>query len=138
MLILYAFGCDDTEFPSRGGGTIVGDDYASVVQVFDGSCVGCHGPNNPPGGLDLETDPCSAIVDVPSSQSVPYVVPGDPEGSLLWSRIADNGTHGSVMPPSGKMPQANIDTVAAWIEGGAICDEPVASLEQNVRAGGGW
>ena len=136
VLILLALGCDDTEFPTSEGGTFTGDDYATVVEVFDGWCVECHRSDGPIANLDLETDPCEALVNVVSSRTVPYVVPGDHEGSVLWNRIASTGTYGGVMPPAGPMPQANIDSVAAWIDAGASCTGPVAS--RAPAEGGGW
>lgn len=56
--------------------------------------------------------------------SVPYVVPGNPEGSYLYQKItnthAESGARGGdYMPPSGLMPNSNIDLVQDWIAAGA-------------------
>ena len=54
MVILLAVACDDTEFPTDGVGTIVGDSYPDVVAIFDGYCVSCHRSSGPVARLDLE------------------------------------------------------------------------------------
>lgn len=140
MLLLLAVACDDTTFPAAGGDAIVGDSYTDVVQIFDGNCMPCHSAATATAGLDLETDPCSAIVDVPSSQGDPYVVPSDSGASVLWNRVADTGVHGGVMPPAGQMRQENVDTIAAWVDGGASCEESVAALlaRSTCVVGGAW
>jgi hypothetical protein len=120
VVFLLAVACDDTEFPTDAGGTFEGDSYADVVQIFDAHCVSCHRSSGPVAGLDLESDPCEAIVGVASSRTDPYVVPGDREASVLWHRVADTGQFGVLMPP-GSMAEANVDTIGAWIDAGASC-----------------
>lgn len=118
--------CDDTEFKSVGGGPVEGEGYEAVVEVFDGNCLACHSAGAKLGSLDLETDPCGALVGV-SAANAEYggallVDPGNSSGSVLWHKVADTGTYGDVMPTSGAMDQANIDIIAAWIDDGASCD----------------
>lgn len=118
--------CDDTEFNSAGGGPVEGEGYEAVVEVFDANCLACHSAGAKLGSLDLETDPCGALVGV-SAANAEYggallVDPGNSSGSVLWHKVADTGTYGDVMPTSGAMDQANIDIIAAWIDDGASCE----------------
>lgn len=46
-----------------------------------------------------------------------YVVPGDPAASELYKRLTGDGV--SVMPPSGKLPDATIQLFYDWIAQGA-------------------
>ncbi|MDP2313898.1 MAG: c-type cytochrome domain-containing protein [Pseudomonadota bacterium] len=126
MLLMLLLACDDDIFPPpTGGGDVVqGDSYADVVTVFEGACVSCHGAGAPTAGLDLETDPCAAIVDVSSvTYGAAYVAPGDSPGSVVWNKMADTGVHGGVMPTFGAVAEASVATVAAWIDAGASCDD---------------
>lgn len=58
-----------------------------------------------------------------SGDLVPYVVPGDPDGSYLYRKIAGGpycGSPSDPMPPTGALPAATIETIRLWIEGGAL------------------
>ena len=46
-----------------------------------------------------------------------YVVPGNPEESMLYRRLTGDGV--PVMPPSGKLPDETIQLFYDWIEQGA-------------------
>jgi hypothetical protein len=123
-LLLLMAGCDDTIF-GAGDGEVSGTGYAAVVQVFDQNCAnGCHAASSAFGGLDLETDPCAAIVGVQAAgYDAVLVAPGDSAGSVLWNKMADTGAYGAVMPSSGVLDQELVDLVAAWIDEGASCVE---------------
>ncbi|MEZ4235203.1 MAG: c-type cytochrome domain-containing protein [Myxococcota bacterium] len=99
--------------------------WADVQPIFANGCAGCHYQvANGLGGFRFadETD----LVNVPSVvvPGLPYVRPGDPDGSYLWHKI--NGTQGSVggaggrMPPGGALSQAQLDLVETWIRDGAL------------------
>ncbi len=45
------------------------------------------------------------------------VVPGDPEGSVLYQRLTGQG--GPIMPPTGKLPNDLLKLVYDWIKQGA-------------------
>ena len=123
-LLVLAAGCDDTTVPNHaGGGTVTGSGFDAVVQIFDGSCLSCHSAGAATGGLDLETDACASLVDVAAvGYSGTLVVPGDHASSVLWSKMADDGGFGGVMPPGGVIDSASLDIVTAWIDDGASCD----------------
>jgi hypothetical protein len=94
-----------------------GADYpAEVTAVFSGNTctnAGCHGSGSASGGVSLDEGGCEDAV------SGGYAVAGDSAGSPLWIEV-DTGD----MPiGSGSLSQADLDTIAAWIDGGADCAE---------------
>ena len=121
---LVLVGCDDTEFPSSGGGDDVTETgYAGVQQVAAGSCLtGCHEAAVATAGLDLETDLCAATVGVTGGCGEVLVAAGDSAGSLLWQKIDGSQGCGGLMPPAGQLDQSLIDLVAEWIDSGAACE----------------
>jgi hypothetical protein len=49
----------------------------------------------------------------------PVVLPGDPENSLLVQKVLGTHTEGTIMPPGGKLPEDEIQTIIDWVAGGA-------------------
>ena len=90
-------------------------------QVFTPYCVSCHGNSLAQGGLNLAPGKAhSNLVGVVATSSLlKRVDPQFPENSYLLKRM--EGSSGeSIMPPSGKVNQALIDSVSAWIESGSL------------------
>lgn len=92
--------------------------------VFSPKCASCHDGvgNNLPGSMDLssESGSLASLVDVPSQNdplSQDRVEPGMPDMSYLMDKI--DGTDPQQMPPSGPLPQAEIDAIRQWIIDGA-------------------
>lgn len=89
------------------------------------SC-GCH-QVGASGGLAMGMDAASAyaaMVNVPSSNGMNYVTPGDPATSYMFHKVAgtqvEAGGGGSLMPLGAPaLPQGQIDAIAAWIADGA-------------------
>lgn len=124
---------DPTDPADGAGGTMAdaGTPPASATftevndQVLSARCatIGCHGAFLPQRGLDLQTDPYEAIVDVMSSTTddLTYVVPGDPEASFLYQKIATNSPPAGLrMPPLVPLNDESIELVRSWIAGGAL------------------
>lgn len=88
----------------------------SAIQktIFNTNCVSCHSGSIPSGKLDLSSD--NAYSELMSKN---IVVPGNSSFSVLYDRLNTND-QSKVMPPSGKMAQVLIDSVAAWIDKGAL------------------
>ena len=83
-----------------------------ILPIFT-NCLDCHGPDDTRRMLNLRLD----TPDFLSS----HIVPGDPNDSLIYQRIAEDDPI-RVMPPtsSGRTLTAEqIETVRAWIAGGA-------------------
>ena len=90
-------------------------------NVFDAYCTSCHGNSLAQGGLNLASRKALAnLLDKKATAStLKRIDTQNPENSYLLIRL--EGSNGeSVMPPSGKLNQAVIDSVRSWIEKGAL------------------
>jgi hypothetical protein len=86
-----------------------------VLPILTAHCIGCHKGENGKGGLDLST--YAKLKEGGASGEV--IKPGDPENSRLYRLTAHKEQ--PFMPP--KMPQIakeQLDTLAAWIQQGAL------------------
>ncbi len=111
VLALALSACDDEKFNAvEGGGAVSGEGCDAVAEVIASNCVSCHSAGGGAGGLDLETDWYTAVIDGG------LVVAGDSAGSVLYQRITSTT---SPMPPSGLMAESNQTIVADWIDAGA-------------------
>ncbi len=103
---------------------------AHIQPIFTGNCAfasGCHAGPNPQQGMNLSAGQAySNVVNVFSNQ-VPRlrrIEPNNPDSSYLVLKL--QGVAGSVgglgtrMPLGGQLTQAQIDTVRAWVAGGAL------------------
>ena len=135
MLALFLlFACDDVLFqPSENGTLPPGTEgWCAAEQILASDCAGCHSASAAAGGLDLETDPHAAIVDVPSATNGELLVaPGDPDGSLLLRKMEDTqrAGEGGVMPPGAALDAATVALVRQWIADGAddVCDQTITA-----------
>lgn len=114
-------GCSGTE-PETTSPASCSPDLASIQQdIFAKSCAqaGCHGETDPAVGLRLVGENVDAqLVSMPSSACSDRirVVPGSPEQSLLFEKIAAAAPAcGTRMPPSGGLAAAEIECVRQWI-----------------------
>jgi mono/diheme cytochrome c family protein len=89
-------------------------------------CLACHATGSKKGGLDL-TRRASTLL---GGKSGPAIVPGKPEESLLFEKVA-----AGEMPPKIRLRPEQVAAVRAWIESGAGYEsEPLAAR----RAGLDW
>jgi predicted CxxxxCH...CXXCH cytochrome family protein len=127
-LLLLTAACNTTKTSTTDTGTVPTDPttsaegWCAVQATFNQACLVCHSATSALGGLDLESDPYVALVDVVSqAYGVRLVVPGDPQASFLMAKL--NGTmatgQGSFMPPNGPLDPADLDEVYGWILDGA-------------------
>jgi mono/diheme cytochrome c family protein len=84
-----------------------------VAPLFQSKCQVCHNQGTSLGGWDSTS--YEAVMT--SGKNGPVVIPGDVSNSLLAQLVS--GTQGSVMPPTGKMPDAEIQIIVDWIAAGA-------------------
>lgn len=97
---------------------------SSIQQyVFTPSCAitGCHSAVSPQSDLNLSSGSSySSLVDVTSQEDgvMKRVAPGNSAQSWLMKKLNGDGT--SLMPSAGQLAQAMIDSVAAWIDAGAV------------------
>jgi hypothetical protein len=85
----------------------------------------CHGSTPPAQNLDLRVGASyRAMVGVNSTQctGTKLVAPGDPNNSYVIWKIKNSGPCllGGRMPPAAPLSAANMSTITAWIEQGAL------------------
>jgi mono/diheme cytochrome c family protein len=83
-----------------------------VMPILEAKCKVCHGSL---GGWDTT----SYKTVTTTGDHAPVVKPGDAKGSLLAQKILGTQTVGSIMPPSGKLTDAEIQVILDWIAAGA-------------------
>lgn len=90
----------------------------NVKPIFDANCARCHGGMNHRGGLNIDTR--AGLLKGGHDGAV--IVPGDAKNSLLIKLIRHEGPADDPMPmpPKGKLSDADIATVTAWIQAGAV------------------
>ncbi|HTV07716.1 MAG TPA: c-type cytochrome domain-containing protein [Candidatus Aquilonibacter sp.] len=93
--------------------------YESQVKpIFQSNCYRCHSGFNHRGGLQLDTK--EHILR--GGKNGPVIVPGHPEQSLLLRLVQHQGPANDPMPmpPKRKLSDADIATIARWIQAGAL------------------
>jgi hypothetical protein len=101
---------------------------AQVRPVLEQKCFACHSGEHPQGGLKLT----SRAGVLKGGASGPAAVPGKPNASAL---VAAVNYHGRRMPPQGKLPQSQIDTLTRWVAMGLPWPTEHADLEPRVHHG---
>ena len=122
--------------PPPGAG--FGPNFSEIqASVFTPTCLGagCHSGAGA-AGLNLEAANSYAMLyQIASSQDggVQRVNPGNPDLSYLITKLEGPGASGGQMPPSGPLPQADIDVIRLWITNGAIDDTAQPSIPVQVQ-----
>ena len=73
----------------------------------------CHGSL---GGWDASSYQAATT----TGDNAPVVIPGDAENSLLAQKLQGTQNTGAIMPPAGKLPDAEIQVILDWIAAGAL------------------
>lgn len=96
--------------------------FSSIqTEVLDNSCAlsGCHDGTRRPNltaGVAFVN-----IVNMPSTQGLNYIEPGDPDNSYLYLKLLGNNISGSRMPVGADpLSIAVTDSIKKWIENGAL------------------
>jgi hypothetical protein len=95
------------------------------VNVFSIDCAvsGCHGGAAAQQGMRLDPGFSAGnliCVPVPRDPSQIRVIPGDPDKSLIISKLEGTQTLGDRMPQGGPyLPQSTINVIREWIQNGA-------------------
>jgi mono/diheme cytochrome c family protein len=106
QLVQFIRGMSST---SSGGTPLFATD---VLPIFQAKCVVCHGSL---GGWTAS----SYTGVMTTGTHGPVVNPGDASNSLLVQKLQGTQVTGSVMPPSGKLSDAEIQVIIDWINAGA-------------------
>ena len=98
-----------------------------IKPIFRQHCMNCHNQADAKGGLALDTH--GAVITGGGSGEVVYA--NEVDSSRLWQLVAHEDT--PVMPPKAdKLPQDQIDMIAAWISGGLL--ENMGSKASKAKA----
>ena len=98
------------------GGLWASDDpaWSDVRAILAARCVECHGGEQLKGGFRLATAETFAA----GGDRGPVVDAGDPAASRLLEAISYRNPE-LAMPPTGQLPQEEIDLLTAWVHAGA-------------------
>ena len=114
-------GSTGDEEPLVAGAVIC--DAAAVQTIFDNSCsaAGCHGGAVPAAALDLSgTSGAEQLVSVEAALCDGWtrIVPGQPEASLLYQKLAGPPPAGCgvQMPIGVSLGETDLSCIASWIE----------------------
>lgn len=102
-------------------------EFSAVFSLLVESCASCHEDSYIPSYIDsndAEATYAMLLELTPrSDEGGHYVVPGDPDASLLYEKINPNPAEGTIMPPpTSREPALTADEVALvqrWIAAGA-------------------
>jgi hypothetical protein len=94
---------------------------AEVRPILQANCVSCHGGQKVRSGLRLT----SREALLKGGDRGPAVSPDKPGESLLLRAVGH--AEGLKMPPKGKLPQAQIDSLTRWVKLGAPWPERAAA-----------
>jgi cytochrome c553 len=103
-----------------------------VAPILIESCLGCHGGDEPKGGLNL----MGAGSALRGGETGTVIVPGDSDASLLWQFIESEQ-----MPPEKPLRPHEKELLRQWITGGAAWGtDPIDPLDLTTRrrAGRDW
>ncbi|MCA2971023.1 MAG: PSD1 domain-containing protein [Acidobacteriaceae bacterium] len=101
-----------------------------VRPIFEKSCANCHGPQVQLGALRLDS---KTLAFAGGQSRQPGIVPGKPEQSTLFQRIAGT-TDQARMPMGGKpLDAAAINTIKNWIAQGAEWPEAASAKAAEIK-----
>ena len=83
-----------------------------ILPVFAARCNMCHGASGGWDGTSYEKA-------MSTGENAPVIIPGDIDNSLLAQKLLGTQTLGALMPPAGKLPDAEIQIILNWIKEGA-------------------
>lgn len=95
--------------------------HTQVKPVLQQHCLQCHNGSLPPPALNLTS---KAAAFKRSASGRDYILPGDPDCSLLISAVQRGGTHPKMMPRTDvSLTDDQIGMLREWIEDGAFWPE---------------
>ena len=91
-----------------------------VSPILAQNCITCHNPRRVAAGKSGNLDQTSRDGLLKGGKSGPAITPGNPDASLLIHRVRGDLPGQDVMPPDGRLTDAQIATLVRWIEEGAV------------------
>ena len=108
------------------GSAPIGEPEVQLAQleadIFEPRCsnAACHGGAGPVRGLDLGVGKVyDSVVDKESTIGDILVIPGDPQGSLLYRVLRESVDDIRQMPPGFVIEEEDLAQIRSWIEAGA-------------------
>ena len=114
LVVMACLACGSTQAqtpPDNAAGAVFFE--KRIRPILAANCYQCHGPEKKRAGLVLDSLP--AILR--GGDRGPAVLPGKPDESLLIRAVHYGGE--PRMPPKGKLPEARIGDLVAWVKMGA-------------------
>ncbi len=105
------------------------DFVRDIKPLFEDRCTFCHGDSDQEGRLRLDA---KAIV-MQGGISGPAVVPGKPEKSLIYKRVAGIGDGDQMPLDDDPLTEEEIDLIRRWIEQGAKWPDGVGSDVKSLK-----
>lgn len=104
-----------------------------VKPVLQQHCLACHNGSLPPPSLNLTT---KATAFTRSASGRDYILPEDPDCSLLISAVQRGGTHPKMMPRTEvSLTEDQIGMLREWIEDGAYWPEGEKGVLRAQKSG---
>ena len=100
--------------------------HQDILPIFEQRCSECHGDEEQEEGLKLTTYRAA----LGGSQNGTVIEPGDPDSSYLVELVVN----GQMPKRADPLPQAEIDTIIAWIAAGAPEGEAAVTPEPTTPA----
>lgn len=105
---------------------------AHVKPIFQANCLSCHQGAQAPARLNL-ADGQSARASISPRTGRPFIIPGDPDCSLIIAAVTRMGTHPRLMPKLElSLTEDEIGMISEWIEDGAYWPDGEAGKLQPV------
>ncbi len=123
-----------------------------VRPILSDSCFACHGPDERRRRRGLRLDVAEGPFSDRGRYGGPVVVPGNATDSLLYQRITNEDAsrrmpRGSAVTPQSPLTDAQIETIALWIDQGAewkshwafvAPERPEVPAVSDADAAAGW
>lgn len=129
LLLLAA--CARKPAPERPFEALAGHGYfvKYLKPVFETRCLRCHQGADAPAGLSLVQ---RSSLYAPRKNARPFVVPGDPDASLLYGAVSSAAGH-PLVSAAPLLDESETAIVREWIEDGAFWpDAPEGFLRPRV------
>ena len=117
---------------------VLGDDSSAdfvrdIQPIFAKNCASCHGEKKQKAGLRLDRKKDAMI----GGDSGAMLIAGKPDESELIARVTADDAE-VVMPPKGKLTDAEIAAIQAWVAGGAVWPDSADATSASDPAGKHW
>src|SRR5437762_9179138 len=110
-LLVYALSCAVglSAFPQADSNT-----SRAAMAILEKQCLGCHGAGQM-SGLDLR----QRETLLKGGKRGPAIIPGNPEGSLLYKAVAHQGDLKMPLGSGSPLPREQLEILKKWIKDGA-------------------